>query len=259
MLEIIPAIDLKEGRCVRLAQGQMDKETLYYDDPLEAARIWVSRDAPRIHVVDLDGAVAGSPQNLPVIERIVQPIPIPVQVGGGIRTQEDILRYLEIGVDRLILGTLVCQDPGYVQRLAETYPQKILLGLDAKEGCVAIKGWQDVTRARAVDLIMGYPSIPVAGLIYTDIQRDGMLVGPNLPAVEEMCKVSPFPVIASGGITTLQDLVALSRFGPLGLTGAIVGKALYSGRLSYREAREALRSAEAPSPASTQTISTEKK
>jgi len=259
MLEIIPAIDLKEGRCVRLVQGQMDKETLYYDDPLEAARIWVSRDASRIHVVDLDGAVAGSPQNLPVIERIVQAIPIPVQLGGGIRTQEDILRYLEIGVDRVILGTLVCQDPDYVQRLAETYPQKILLGLDAKEGYVATRGWQDITRVRAVDLIMGYPSIPGTGLIYTDIQRDGMLVGPNLPAIEEVCKVSPFPVIASGGITTQEDLVALSRFEPLGLTGAIVGKALYSGRLNFREALQALRSAESSSPASTQTKGVGKK
>jgi phosphoribosylformimino-5-aminoimidazole carboxamide ribotide isomerase len=180
-------------------------------------------------------------------------------VGGGIRTQEDILRYLEIGVDRVILGTLVCQDPGTVQRLAETYPEKILLGLDAKEGYVAIKGWQDVTRARAVDLIVGYPSIPVAGLVYTDIQRDGMLVGPNLPATEEVCKVSPFPVIASGGVTTREDLLALSRFETLGLTGAIVGKALYSGHLNYREALEALRSTESSVPASTQTARSGKK
>lgn len=244
MLEIIPAIDLKEGRCVRLVQGQMDKETLYYEDPLEAAGLWVSRDARRIHVVDLDGAVAGRPMNLPAIQRIVRGVGIPVQVGGGIRTQEDIVRYLEIGVDRVILGTLVCQDPQYVQRLAAIYPGKILLGLDAKEGYVAIKGWQDVTRARAVDMITRFPSIPVAGVVYTDIQRDGMLVGPNLPATEEMCKASPFPVIASGGITTREDLAALSRLEPLGLTGAIVGKALYSGRLAYREALEAVRSME---------------
>jgi len=242
MLEIIPAIDLKEGRCVRLVQGQMDKETLYYEDPLEAARIWVSRHAPRIHVVDLDGAVEGSPRNLAAIERIIQAVNIPVQVGGGIRTQEDIIRYLEIGVERLILGTLACQDPNYVQRLAEAYPGKILLGLDAKEGYVAIRGWQDVTQARAVDLIRAYPRIPVAGIVYTDIQRDGMLVGPNLPAIEEVCRVSPFPVIASGGVTSRDDLVALSRMANLGLSGAIVGKALYSGRLNYREALEAVRS-----------------
>ena len=166
-----------------------------------------------------------------------------MQVGGGIRTQEDILRYLEIGVERVILGTLVFQDPGYVERLAATYPQRILLGLDAKEGYVAIKGWQDITRARAVDLIAKYPKISAAGLIYTDIQRDGMLVGPNVAATEAMCRVSPFPVIASGGITTQEDLLALARLEPLGLTGAIVGKALYSGRLRYREALQALRSA----------------
>jgi phosphoribosylformimino-5-aminoimidazole carboxamide ribotide isomerase len=242
-LEIIPAIDLKEGRCVRLVQGQMDKETLYYEDPLEAAGMWVSRGAPRIHVVDLDGAVTGSPKNLPAIERIVRAVDVPIQVGGGIRTQEDIIRYLEIGVERLILGTLACQDPDYVTRLAETYPNKILLGIDAKEGYVAIKGWQDVTQARAVDLIKSYPSLPLAGIVYTDIQRDGMLVGPNLPATEEVCQVSPFPVIASGGVTTLEDLVALSRMAPLGLAGAIVGKALYSGRLNYREAVQAVRRA----------------
>jgi phosphoribosylformimino-5-aminoimidazole carboxamide ribotide isomerase len=243
-MEIIPAIDLKEGRCVRLVQGQMDRETLYFEDPLEAAKLWVSRDAPRIHVVDLDGAVTGSPKNLPAIERIVQASPIPVQVGGGIRTQEDVVRYLEAGVERVILGTLVWRDPDYVHRLVDTYPGKILLGLDAKEGYVAIEGWQDVTRARAVDLIQGFPSLPVAGLIYTDIQRDGMLVGPNLPAIEEVCRVSDFPVIASGGVTTLEDLIALSRMAHLGLTGAIVGKALYSGRLNYREARNAVQGTE---------------
>ena len=128
--------------------------------------------------------------------------------------------------------------------MAETYPQKILLGIDAKEGYVAIKGWQDVTQARAVDLIQAYPNVPVAGIVYTDIQRDGMLVGPNLQATEEVCRVSPFPVIASGGVTNLEDLVALSRMAPLGLTGAIVGKALYSGRLNYREALDAVRPAE---------------
>ena len=243
-MEIIPAIDLKEGRCVRLVQGQMDKETLYFEDPLEAAGMWVAMNAPRIHVVDLDGAVTGSPKNLPAIERIVRDVDVPVQVGGGVRTQEDIIRYLEIGVERLILGTLACQDPDYVKRLAETYPDKILLGIDAKEGYVAIKGWQDVTQARAVDLIRDYPSLPLAGIVYTDIQRDGMLVGPNLPATEEVCRVSPFPVIASGGVSNVEDLVALSRLAPLGLKGAIVGKALYSGRLNYREAVMAVRRAE---------------
>lgn len=242
MLEIIPAIDLKQGRCVRLVQGQMDKETLYFDDPLEAARLWVSRGARCLHVVDLDGATTGSPRNVSAIERIVQGVSIPVQVGGGIRTREDVVRYLETGVERVILGTLVCQDPAYVERLAATYPQKILLGLDAKEGYVAIRGWQDVTRVRVVDLIKQYPRIPASGIIYTDIQRDGMLVGPNLKAIEQVCTVSPFPVIASGGITTKEDLAALSRLAPLGLAGAIIGKALYSGRLSYREALEAVRS-----------------
>lgn len=224
----------------------MDKETLYYEDPLEAARIWASRQARRIHVVDLDGAVTGSPKNLPAIERITRALDIPVQVGGGIRNREDIIRYLEIGVDRVILGTLACQDPDYVGRLAQAYPAKILLGLDAKEGYVAIKGWQDVTKARVVDLIRSYPTLPIAGIVYTDIQRDGMLVGPNLKATEEVCRVSPFPVIASGGVASRQDLEALSRFAQLGLVAVIVGKALYAGRLSYREAVEAVRGATKP-------------
>jgi phosphoribosylformimino-5-aminoimidazole carboxamide ribotide isomerase len=246
MLEIIPAIDLKEGRCVRLAQGQMDKETLYYEDPLEAAHIWVSRGARRIHLVDLDGAVTGSPRNLPAIERITRALDIPVQLGGGIRSREDILRYLEIGVDRVILGTLAYQDPDYVGRLALAHPGKILLGFDAKDGYVAIKGWQDVTKARVIDLIRSYRSLPIAGIVYTDVRRDGMLVGPNVKATEEVCRVSPFPVIASGGVASRQDLEALCGLAQLGLVGVIIGKALYAGRLSYREAVEAVRGAVKP-------------
>jgi phosphoribosylformimino-5-aminoimidazole carboxamide ribotide isomerase len=236
MIEIIPAIDLKDGKCVRLVQGKMDRATIYYEDPLDAARRWVDEGAPRLHVVDLNGAVSGSPRNTEAIRKIVCHVPIPVQLGGGIRGQDEIQRYLDIGVDRLILGTLACQDLTRSQELARTYPGKLILGLDAHSGFVAVQGWGDITNIRAVDLLASYPSVPFAAIIYTDIQRDGMLTGPNLPAIKNLLKASAFPVIASGGISTKKDLKQLSALEPFGLRGAIVGKALYAGGLTYREA-----------------------
>ena len=236
MMEIIPAVDLKGGKCVRLIQGQMDKETVYYDDPLDAASLWVDQGAPRLHLVDLDGAVLGSPQNLPAIERIVDKISVPVQLGGGIRNEDDISRCLEIGVERVILGTLACQDPKHVGSLADRYPLKILLGVDARDGYVAVKGWRDITGIQVLDLLASYPNIPIAGVIYTDIQRDGMLAGPNVPAIERLLSGTSFPVIASGGVTNLKDVEALARLESRGLCGAIVGKALYSGKMDYRAA-----------------------
>jgi phosphoribosylformimino-5-aminoimidazole carboxamide ribotide isomerase len=243
MIEIMPAIDLKDGRCVRLVQGNMEKETVYYEDPLEAARHWVAEGAPRLHLVDLNGAVTGSPRNAQAVSNIVSHVPIPVQLGGGIRGQEEIERYLDIGVDRLILGTLACRDPRRVQDLAERYPGKLILGLDALNGFVAVQGWGDVTKVRADELLASYPSVPVAAVIYTDIQRDGMLEGPNVPAIESLLGSSAFPVIASGGISSRQDVEKLARLEPAGLCGAILGKALYAGRLSYGEALQASKAA----------------
>ncbi len=236
MLEIIPAIDLKGGRCVRLVQGEMDRETRYFDDPLEAARLWASEGARRIHVVDLDGAVSGSPRNLEAVRRIVEETPVAVQVGGGIRTESDLKRYLGIGVDRVVLGTMACRDPKGVKELADRYPARILVGIDARNGFVAVEGWRETTRLPAVELIGAYPGSPIAGVVYTDIHRDGMLTGPNLEAIRDFCAVCPFPVIASGGVTTPEDIAALAEFVPAGLAAAIVGKALYTGRLTYREA-----------------------
>jgi len=241
MFELIPAIDLKSGRCVRLVQGRMDQETRYFEDPLEAANLWVAQGAPRLHLVDLDGALSGSPRNLAAVQRIVENVSIPTQLGGGMRGQREVDEVLRLGVERVILGTLACQDPRQVQTLAAAYPQRILLALDAKDGFVAVKGWVDVTRIRVTDLLDRFSSLPLAGVVYTDIHRDGMLTGPNLPAIESLVSNCPFPVIASGGIATLADVLALSRMEPLGLCGAIVGKALYSGSLSYPEAIRALR------------------
>jgi len=246
MIELIPAIDLKSGRCVRLVQGRMDQETLYFEDPVEAAKLWESQGAPRLHLVDLDGAVSGMPLNLSAVERIVKSVSIPTQLGGGIRGLREVERVLLAGVDRVIVGTLACQDPRQVELLAGKYPGRILLGLDAKDGFLAIKGWVNITRIRAAKLLQSYASCPLAGVIYTDIHRDGMLTGPNLPAIEKMASASPFPVIASGGVVTVQDVLALSRMEPLGLCGAIIGKALYSGELDYQEAARAIRLSDGP-------------
>jgi len=240
MLEIIPAVDIKEGRCVRLLQGDMATETVYFEDPVDAARFWAEQGAERLHIVDLDGAVSGSPKNRNIIERIVKVISLPVQLGGGIRTREDIQHYFDVGVDRLIVGTAVYRHPERVADSAQIYPERIFLGIDAKDGWVAIEGWTQVTKIRATELILRYSSLPVGGIIYTDIQRDGMLTGPNIGGVEEMVKSSPFPVIASGGIAKKDDLLRLSLLQNEGLLGIIIGKALYSGALTFREAMEAV-------------------
>jgi len=246
MLEIIPAIDLKEGRCVRLVQGKMDQETVYYEDPLDAALYWAAQGAPRLHLVDLDGAVSGTPRNREAVQAIVDRVPIPVQLGGGIRGTTEIDRYLGMGVDRLILGTLACRDPTRAQELATRYPGKLLLGVDAANGFVAVHGWGDVTEVRAEELLASYPPVPIAAVVYTDIHRDGMLQGPNLDAMKRLLPVSPFPVIASGGISSRRDVENLARLADPKLCGAIVGKALYAGRLTYREAAEAARNQVAP-------------
>jgi phosphoribosylformimino-5-aminoimidazole carboxamide ribotide isomerase len=239
MLEIIPAIDIKDGRCVRLVQGDMKRETVYYEDPLEAAHHWVRQGAPRLHLVDLNGAISGTPCNLQAVRRIVTAVPVPVQLGGGIRGQAEIDQYLDMGVGRLILGTLACRDPARVQELAQRYPGKLVLGIDARDGFVAVEGWANVTRVRATSLLASYGPVPLAAVIYTDIHRDGMLSGPNTAAIETLLPASPFPVIASGGISDREHVQALARLEPAGLCGAILGKALYAGRLSYQDAREA--------------------
>jgi len=241
MLEIIPAVDVKQGRCVRLVQGNMSSETVYFEDPLAAARFWTDQGAARLHIVDLDGAVSGSPKNRKVIERVVKEIPIPVQLGGGLRTSEDIQHYFDAGVDRIILGTSVYRQPEFVKDAMRQHPQRIFLGIDAKEGVVAVEGWTHVTQIRPIDLIQTYASLPVGGVIYTDISRDGMLTGPNLAGIREVVTLSFLPVIASGGISKREDVLVLSPLQTEGLIGIIIGKALYTGALTLREAKDAVR------------------
>jgi phosphoribosylformimino-5-aminoimidazole carboxamide ribotide isomerase len=232
---VIPAIDLKDGRCVRLRQGDMAAETIYSDDVMEVAGRWQEKGASLIHVVDLNGAVDGEPKNLPHIESILKAVRVKVQVGGGIRTTETVRRYFNAGVSRVVLGTAALTDRAFLEQACREFPRRIVLGLDAREGRVAVKGWTAVSHVKAIDLLKELSGCPVAAVVYTDIARDGMLNGPNLPALKEIADFSSFPLIASGGITSLEDLKAVRAIGPK-IEGAIVGKALYDGKLDYQAA-----------------------
>ena len=236
---VIPAIDLKDGRCVRLRQGDLAAETVYSEDVAGIARQWQQGGASVIHVVDLNGAVGGEPKNLPQIETVMKSVSVKVQVGGGIRTMETVRRYLHAGVSRIVLGTAAITDRAFLERACEEFPRRIILGLDARDGNIAVKGWTAVSDVRAIDLLKEVSGYPIGAVVYTDIARDGMLSGPNLIALKEIVECSSFPVIASGGISRIEDLVAVRSLGPK-IEGAIVGKALYDGKLDYRTAVAAL-------------------
>lgn len=236
---IIPAIDLKDGRCVRLRQGDMAAETVYSDDVQAVARKWQEGGASLIHVVDLNGAVDGEPRNLPQIESVKKAVNINVQVGGGIRTIDTVRRYLHAGVSRVVLGTAALMDRAFLEQACKEFPRRILLGLDARGGKVAVKGWTAVSDVSAVDLLKEVSGCAIGAVIYTDISRDGMLSGPNISALKEVVANSSCPVIASGGISRIEDLLAVRSLGPR-VEGAIVGKALYDGKLDYRAAVAAL-------------------
>lgn len=233
---IIPAVDIRGGRCVRLVHGELDKETVYHEDPVEMGRRWEAEGAGRLHLVDLDGAFQGSMINAAVIENIVRAVKIPVQVGGGIRDTETASDLLERGVSRVILGTAAVTNPAVVQELCERYPGRIMVGIDARSGRVAIRGWVEEADKGAVELALEMAKLGVREIIYTDIHRDGTLQGPNLEALREMAEAVPLSVIASGGVSSLEDiknLLALERFG---VTGVITGQALYTGRIRLQEA-----------------------
>lgn len=236
---VIPAIDLKDGRCVRLRQGDMAAETVYSEDVPSVARKWQQAGASVIHVVDLNGAVDGEPRNLPQIEAVMKTVSVKVQVGGGIRNMDSVRRYLQAGVSRVVLGTAALTDRAFLKQACKEFPQRILLGLDARDGKVAVKGWTAVSQTKAIDLLKELSGYEIGAVIYTDISRDGMLSGPNLPALKEMVAFSSFPVIASGGITRIEDLRAVRSIGPR-IEGAIVGKALYDGKLDLAAAVRAL-------------------
>lgn len=236
---IIPAIDLKDGRCVRLRQGDLQAETVYSEDPSAMALQWERMGARLLHVVDLNGAVEGQPKNGTGIDAIVKAVSIPVQVGGGVRDLDTVRRYLEGGVSRIVLGTAVLQDRSLLEKACGMFPQRILAGIDARNGKVAVRGWTTQSETLAVDLLKTLADYALGGIIYTDIARDGMLGGPNLAALREIVERSSVPVIASGGVTSLEDIRAIKSLG-LRVEGAIVGKALYDGKLDLRVALAAV-------------------
>lgn len=232
---IIPAIDLKDGRCVRLRQGDLQAETVYSEDPPAVALQWEQRGAKLLHLVDLNGAVEGQPKNAAGIEAIAKSVSIPVQVGGGIRDLDTVRRYLEGGASRVVLGTAVLQDRSLLDKACSLFPQRILAGIDARNGKVAVRGWTSQSDTLAVDLLKSLADYALGAVIYTDISRDGMLGGPNLAALRDIVDRSPVPVIASGGVTSLEDIRAIRSLGPR-VEGAIVGKALYDGKLDLAAA-----------------------
>lgn len=233
---IIPAIDLKEGKCVRLEQGLMDKATVYSDDPATTAKHWEAQGAELLHVVDLDGAFAGVPRNLDAIKAIRAAVKMAIEVGGGIRDMATIRSLVSIGIDRIILGTAAIENPSFVQEACREFPGTIVAGIDAKDGMVAIKGWAEVTKVKAVDLAKKMEHYGIIAVIYTDIKRDGMLSGPNIEATRALAEALDIPVIASGGVSSLKDIQALWNISRSGVEGVVVGKALYSGSLDLKKA-----------------------
>lgn len=231
---LIPAIDLKDGRCVRLRQGRMDEATVFSNDPVAMAQQWVTAGARRLHLVDLNGAFAGTPVNRDVIRNIVRACPkIPVQIGGGIRDAATVQQYLDMGVRYTIIGTKAVQDPAFVRGLCERFPGHIIVGIDAKDGKVAIDGWAKVSEVTAIDLAKKFEHDGVEAIIYTDISRDGMMKGVNVEATVNLARAVNIPVIASGGITNLEDIRALCAVAHEGIEGAITGRAIYEGSLDF--------------------------
>lgn len=236
---ILPAIDLRNGKCVRLLQGRLEDETVFADDPVEMAKRWQEKGAEYLHLVDLDGAFQGTPVHLPVVQKIKEATGLPVELGGGIRDMATIAKVLASGVDRVILGTVAVSDPALLASACAEFGERIVLGLDARDGKVAIKGWVDVTEKSAVELACELKEKGVRRIIFTDISRDGMLSGPNLQSIEEMSFQIGIPVIASGGVNVLADIVNLKKIA--GVEGVITGKALYTGSLELSEAIRAAR------------------
>jgi len=242
---LIPAIDLKDGKCVRLRQGRMEDSTVFSDDPLAMADRWVQAGAHRLHLVDLNGAFAGQPVNAQVIRRIVQQFPdLAIQVGGGIRDEQTVETYLDAGVQFVIIGTKAVQDPHFINDLCLEFPGHVMVGLDAKDGRVAINGWSKLSKHDAIDLAQIFERDGVEAIIYTDISRDGMMQGVNVEATVRLAQAISIPVIASGGVSTLDDIRALCAVEKEGITGAIIGRALHDGAIDLVEAQRLANPAE---------------
>lgn len=232
----IPAIDLKDGQCVRLKQGRMEDATIFSDDPVAMAAHWIAQGATRLHLVDLNGAFAGSPQNADVVRAIARRFPdVPLQIGGGIRDEDTARHYWDLGVAYCIIGSKAVSDPEFVAELAAKYPKKIILGMDAKDGMVATDGWASVSNVTAGDLAQRFSAATIAAIIYTDISKDGMMGGVNVSQTAALAGATAIPVIASGGVASLQDIIALRDAQPA-IYGTIIGRAIYDGAFTLQEA-----------------------
>ena len=239
---IIPAIDLKDGRCVRLQQGRMESARVFSDDPVAMARHWAAEGAKRLHIVDLNGALAGRPRNEKVIREMVAAVgeQVPIQVGGGIRDLDTIESYLDAGVTYIVIGTAAVKNPGFLSDACYAFPGHIIAGLDAKDGKVAVEGWSKLTGHDVVDLAKKFEDYGIEALVYTDIGRDGMMSGINIDATLRLAQATKTPIIASGGLNSVQDIEAVcAKLVPEGVIGAIAGRALYEGKLELKKAQAA--------------------
>jgi phosphoribosylformimino-5-aminoimidazole carboxamide ribotide isomerase len=233
---VIPAIDLKDGRCVRLLQGREDREIVFSHQPSKVARTWEQAGAELIHVVDLDGAFKGKPINRDVIKEIVDAVKVPIQLGGGLRSLMVIEEYIALGVNRVVLGTVAIQDPGLVEKACKKFPGRILVTIDAKDGMVVVKGWVEESTVTASELAKRLEAVGVAAVVFTDIKRDGMMVGPNIQAAKELAQSVSIPVIISGGISSLNDIREIIPLKAAGIIGMIIGRAIYDGSVDLRAA-----------------------
>ena len=239
---LIPAIDLKDGRCVRLKQGDMASATVFSDDPVAMARHWLAQGAKRLHIVDLNGAVAGKPKNEKVIRDMIKAVgeDLPIQIGGGIRDLDTIESYIDAGVTYIIIGTAAVKNPGFLSDASYAFPGHIIAGLDAKDGKVAVEGWSKMTGHDVVDLARKYEEYGIEALVYTDIGRDGMMTGVNVEATLKLAQAIKIPLIASGGLNSIKDVEAICRtLVPEGVIGAITGRALYEGKIDFKKAQAA--------------------
>lgn len=239
---IIPAVDIKNGKCVRLLQGRKEEETVFSDDPAAMARRWSQAGAELIHVIDLDGAFDKSPQNLDAIKSILQTVDTPIQLGGGIRDEQTARKFLDMGVQKVIIGTAAIKNPKWVKQMAERFPGRIIVGIDARNGLVAIEGWTEDTRTRAVDLAKSFENCGLGAINFTDIHRDGTQAGPNIEETRKLAEAIDIPVVASGGVATIKDIQSLLPLEAVGVIGIITGKALYSGTLDFKESLAAAQS-----------------
>jgi phosphoribosylformimino-5-aminoimidazole carboxamide ribotide isomerase len=238
-MKIIPAIDIQNGNCVRLKQGDFTKETIFHSSPIDMAQKWVDEGAERLHIVDLDGARLGSPINMTVISKICDKFPsIPVQIGGGIRDLETAEKYLSAGASFIIVGTKAVEDPNFIKILCSKFPNKVIVGIDAKNGEVATEGWLSISDKNAIDFAKIFENLGVAEIVYTDIEKDGMMKGLNIEATLDLARNVRIPIIASGGVSCIEDIYKIGAYTKSGISGIIIGRALYEKKFNIEEAKK---------------------